>query len=185
MFSYSSNLDWILWHHQRVCDWQLWTESVLLVAILTFTSYIFSIFRKRRPDSIEDGKPTPLCDGTLIDNRRLFAYAKSLIVGGIKCDKRGNVYGGCRDGILVWRGIDGVLLGRILFDGGVLDFCFTADEKRLFILNRRKLYVARFGLWCLNRSPLENDGLSQSKTLLVAIATSIKYQYSLVWISHE
>ncbi|KAK1624034.1 hypothetical protein BDP81DRAFT_454078 [Colletotrichum phormii] len=74
-------------------------------------------------------------------NRRLFAFADVGIPDGIKCDMNGNVYSGCGDGINVWSP-GGVLLGRILVDGGAANFCF-GREGELFILNEHRLWRAQ------------------------------------------
>lgn len=60
------------------------------------------------------------------------------IPDGIKCDLEGNVYSGCGDGINVWSS-GGVLLGRILVDGGVSNFCFGRDGE-IFALNEHRLW---------------------------------------------
>lgn len=74
-------------------------------------------------------------------NRRLFAFADKGIPDGIKCDVHGNVYSGCGDGINVWSP-GGVLLGRILVEGGAANFCFGRDGE-MFILNEHKLWRAQ------------------------------------------
>jgi len=74
-------------------------------------------------------------------NRRLFAMADSGIPDGIKCDTAGNVYSGCGDGVNVWNP-DGVLIGKILVEGGVANFCF-GKAGEIFILNQHKFWVAR------------------------------------------
>lgn len=74
-------------------------------------------------------------------NRRLFAFADSGIPDGIKCDVHGNVYSGCGDGVNVWSP-GGVLLGRILVEGGAANFCF-GREGEMFILNEHKLWRAQ------------------------------------------
>lgn len=61
---------------------------------------------------------------------------------GIKCDMHGNVYSGCGDGVNVWSP-GGVLLGRILVDGGVANFCF-GRKGEVFLLNETKLWRAQF-----------------------------------------
>lgn len=65
-----------------------------------------------------DGQREPI-----LSNRRLFAYAPGRFPDGIKCDTRGNVYSGCRDGIEVWNPY-GVLIGTIGIPGGCANFCF-------------------------------------------------------------
>ncbi|KAK1676532.1 hypothetical protein BDP55DRAFT_105768 [Colletotrichum godetiae] len=77
----------------------------------------------------------------LLLNRRLFAFADVGIPDGIKCDMDGNVYSGCGDGINVWSA-GGVLLGRILVDGGAANFCFGRGGE-LFILNEHRLWRAQ------------------------------------------
>ena len=58
-----------------------------------------------------------------LTNRRVFAFADTGAPDGIKCDMEGNVYAGCGDGINVWNP-GGSLMGKILVDGGVANFCF-------------------------------------------------------------
>ncbi|KAL4908960.1 hypothetical protein BDW74DRAFT_165647 [Aspergillus multicolor] len=74
-------------------------------------------------------------------NRRLFAMADSGIPDGIKCDLEGNVYSGCGDGVNVWSP-GGELLGRILVDGGVANFCF-GREGEMFLLNEHRLWKVK------------------------------------------
>ncbi|KAI0015253.1 hypothetical protein F4780DRAFT_94227 [Xylariomycetidae sp. FL0641] len=76
-------------------------------------------------------------------NRRLFAMADVGIPDGIKCDMEGNVYSGCGDGVNVWSP-GGVLLGRILVEGGAANFCFGACGE-IFILNETRLWRAQLG----------------------------------------
>ncbi|CAK7204185.1 hypothetical protein SEUCBS139899_006939 [Sporothrix eucalyptigena] len=78
-----------------------------------------------------------------LTNRRLFAMADTGIPDGIKCDTDGNVYSGCGDGINVWTP-GGVLLGKILVEGGAANFCFGRDGD-LFILNETRLWRAKLG----------------------------------------
>ncbi|KAF3056515.1 Gluconolactonase [Daldinia childiae] len=80
-------------------------------------------------------------DQPFLSNRRLFAFADVGIPDGIKCDMDGNVYSGCGDGVNVWSP-GGVLLGRILVDGGVANFCF-GQSGELFILNEFRLWKAQ------------------------------------------
>ncbi|KAG6362620.1 hypothetical protein INS49_007712 [Diaporthe citri] len=74
-------------------------------------------------------------------HRRLFAMADTGIPDGIKCDVHGNVYSGCGDGINVWSS-GGVLLGKILVEGGAANFCF-GKEGEIFILNEGRLWRAQ------------------------------------------
>ncbi|CAG8976895.1 hypothetical protein HYALB_00003506 [Hymenoscyphus albidus] len=78
-----------------------------------------------------------------LTNRRLFAFADKGVPDGIKCDTNGNVYSGCGDGVNIWTP-GGVLLGRILIDGGAANLCFGRNGE-LFILNEHKLWRAQFG----------------------------------------
>ncbi|KAK1140161.1 hypothetical protein N8T08_010638 [Aspergillus melleus] len=78
-----------------------------------------------------------------LTNRRLFAMTDSGIPDGIKCDLEGNVYSGCGDGIHVWSP-GGVLLGRILIDGGVANFCF-GREGEIFALNEHRFWRVKLG----------------------------------------
>lgn len=73
-------------------------------------------------------------------NRRTFAMADQGFPDGIKCDTEGNVYSGCGDGVNVWSP-GGVLVGKILVDGGVANLCFGAPGE-LFILNGTRLWRA-------------------------------------------
>ncbi len=57
---------------------------------------------------------------------------------GIKCDVYGNVYSGCGDGVNVWnRG--GSLIGKILVEGGVANFCFGRNGE-LWLGNETRLW---------------------------------------------
>jgi gluconolactonase len=67
--------------------------------------------------------------------------ANTGIPDGIKCDMNGNVYSGCGDGVNVWSP-GGVLLGRILVEGGVANFCFGRGGE-MFLLNENKLWRAQ------------------------------------------
>ncbi|KAJ5081534.1 hypothetical protein NUU61_009798 [Penicillium alfredii] len=78
-----------------------------------------------------------------LTNQRLFAMADNGIPDGIKCDLEGNVYSGCGDGINVWSP-GGVLLGRILIDGGVANFCFGRNGE-VFALNEHRLWRVQLG----------------------------------------
>jgi len=71
-------------------------------------------------------------------NRRLFAYAASGFPDGIKCDVHGNVYSGCGDGVEVWSPV-GTLIGRILVEGGVANFCF-GKEGEMFLCAEKNLW---------------------------------------------
>lgn len=72
-------------------------------------------------------------------NRRLFAMSDNGIPDGIKTDRDGNVYSGCGDGIQVWSP-GGELIGKILIDGGVANFCF-GRAGRLFAMNEKRLWL--------------------------------------------
>ncbi|KAF5137271.1 Gluconolactonase [Metarhizium anisopliae] len=76
-----------------------------------------------------------------LTNRRLFAMADTGIPDGIKCDVHGNVYSGCGDGVNIWSP-GGVLLGKILLEGGAANFCFGRDGE-MFILNEHRLWRAQ------------------------------------------
>jgi gluconolactonase len=80
-------------------------------------------------------------DQPFLTNRRLFAMADTGAPDGIKCDLQGNVYSGCGDGVSIWSS-GGVLLGKILVEGGVANFCFGRDGE-LFLLNENKLWRAQ------------------------------------------
>jgi gluconolactonase len=87
-------------------------------------SYAFDV-------SIYHGEPF-LC------NRRVFALADAGIPDGIKCDMEGNVYSGCGDGIHVWSP-NGILIGKIIIDGGVSNFCFCRPGE-IMALNEHRLW---------------------------------------------
>lgn len=70
--------------------------------------------------------------------RRVFAAADVGVPDGIKCDGDGNVYAGCGDGLNVWSP-GGVLLAKILIDGGVANFCFGAGAT-LYLLNETRVW---------------------------------------------
>lgn len=80
-------------------------------------------------------------ESPFLTSRRLFAMADTGIPDGIKCDTRGNVYSGCGDGVNIWSP-GGVLLAKILVDGGVANFCF-GRAGQLFLLNENRLWRAR------------------------------------------
>lgn len=77
-------------------------------------------------------------------NRRLFAMADVGIPDGIKCDVHGNVYSGCGDGVSIWSP-GGVLLAKILVEGGVANFCFGRNGQ-LFLLNETRLWRAQIAI---------------------------------------
>lgn len=79
----------------------------------------------------DDGSP-------FLANRRLFAYADGGCPDGIKCDQEGNVFSGCGDGIEVWNSA-GVLIGRILVEGGVANFCF-GEKGCLYLCNETRFW---------------------------------------------
>lgn len=92
-------------------------------------SYAFDI-------SVYHGEP-------FLTNRRVFATADQGVPDGIKCDLNGNVYSGCGDGINIWSP-GGVLLGKILIDGGVANFCFGRNGE-IFALNEHRLWRVQLG----------------------------------------
>lgn len=63
------------------------------------------------------------------------------IPDGVKCDVRGNVYSGCGDGINIWSP-GGHLIGKILVEGGVANFCFGRNGE-IFMLNENRLLRAK------------------------------------------
>ncbi|MCJ1479348.1 hypothetical protein MMC13_008033 [Lambiella insularis] len=71
-------------------------------------------------------------------NRRVFAHADSGVPDGIKCDVYGNVYAGCGDGINVWN-TGGTLIGKILIEGGVANFCFGRNGE-MWCFGEKKLW---------------------------------------------
>jgi gluconolactonase len=76
-----------------------------------------------------------------LTGRRLFAMADTTIPDGIKCDPAGNVYSGCGDGVNVWPP-GGVLLWRILVEGGVANFCWGRDGE-MFLMDEHRLHRAK------------------------------------------
>lgn len=65
---------------------------------------------------------------------------------GIKCDTDGNVYSGCGDGLNIWTP-GGVLLAKILVDGGVANFCFGRNG-HVFLLNENRLWRLQLAKHC-------------------------------------
>ena len=80
-------------------------------------------------------------DGKRLQNRQVFAYADIGFPDGIHTDTVGNVYSGCGDGVHVWNQ-DGVLLGKMLVDGGVNNFAFI--QGGMIIMNADKLFKVTF-----------------------------------------
>ncbi|KAI1386517.1 calcium-dependent phosphotriesterase [Hypoxylon trugodes] len=78
-------------------------------------------------------------DGTF-ENRKLFAYTESGVADGIHTDSKGNVYGGCGDGVHIWNP-SGKLIGKIFLGKTSANFQF-AGEGRLVILAEEELYYA-------------------------------------------
>ena len=68
------------------------------------------------------------------------------IPDGIKCDVLGNVYSGCGDGLNIWSS-GGVLLAKILIDGGVANFCFGRGGE-IYLLNEHRLWRAKINGEC-------------------------------------
>jgi gluconolactonase len=81
---------------------------------------------------------TTISGAPFLTNRRLFAFAAVGFPDGIKCDVHGNVYSGCVDGVEVWNAA-GTLIGRIMVDGGVANFCFGKDGE-MFLCNEQRLW---------------------------------------------
>ena len=79
--------------------------------------------------------------GPFLTNKRLFAYADGGWPDGIKCDMEGNVYSGCGDGVEVWN-TSGVLIGKILVEGGVANFCF-GKEGTVYMCNETRVWRAQ------------------------------------------
>lgn len=63
------------------------------------------------------------------------------IPDGVKCDTEGNVYSGCGDGVNIWTP-GGVLVAKILVEGGVANFCFGRNGE-MFLLNENRLWRAQ------------------------------------------
>lgn len=80
----------------------------LYVADTGFT-YVLHGTDHERPASIY--RYTVEKDGSLT-GRMLFAYTDAMIPDGIHVDTKGNVYGGCGDGVQVWNP-SGRLIGKI------------------------------------------------------------------------
>lgn len=82
--------------------------------------------------------------GQFLSNKRLFAFADRGIPDGIKCDRDGNVYSGCGDGVHVWA-TDDTLLGKIVVPGGCANFCF-GRKGEVFLLNERKIWKVQLAV---------------------------------------
>jgi gluconolactonase len=95
-----------------------------------------------------------------LTNRRVFAMADIGVPDGIKCDTDGNVYSGTGDGLSVWNA-GGVLLGKVLVQGGVANFCFGRPGE-IFLLNEDKFWVLEVGKH-IRGALLEGMGISVDK----------------------
>ncbi|KAJ7639346.1 D-lactonohydrolase-like protein [Roridomyces roridus] len=73
-------------------------------------------------------------------NRRVFAYVDTGAADGVVVDTKGNVYGGCGDGVHVWNS-HGVLLGKFYVGGNSANMAFASDG-RLVILAETAIYMA-------------------------------------------
>ncbi|KAI7472409.1 lactonohydrolase [Hortaea werneckii] len=87
------------------------------------------------PASIYRFDITP--DGKRLENRQLFAYSDDGFPDGIHTDTKGNVYSACGDGVQVWNP-SGVLIGKIVVNGGVNNFAFVPNG--MYIFNADKLF---------------------------------------------
>jgi len=85
----------------------------------------------------------PATGSPFLINRRVFAYADTGFPDGIKCDVHGNVYAGCGDGVNVWNS-GGTLIGKILIEGGVANFCFGRNGE-LWCFGEKKLWRVQLG----------------------------------------
>lgn len=79
--------------------------------------------------------------GVFLTGKRLFAFADRGIPDGVKCDKVGNVYSGCGDGVHVWAP-SGTLIGKICVPGGVANFCFGKGGE-MFLLGEGRMWRAQ------------------------------------------
>jgi gluconolactonase len=61
--------------------------------------------------------------GPFLSNKWLFAMPDNQAADGIKTDMKGDVYGGCGDGVNVWTPAD-TLLGKILPEGAIGNLVF-------------------------------------------------------------
>jgi gluconolactonase len=80
---------------------------------------------------------------TALANRRVFAMADTGAPDGIKSDMSGNVYSGCGDGINPWSP-GGVLLGKILIEGGIANFGFSRGGK-MYLMGENELWAGAMG----------------------------------------
>lgn len=78
-------------------------------------------------------------DGTF-ENRKTFAFTDINIPDGVHVDSKGNVYGGCGDGVQVWNP-SGKLIGKIYTGRTAANFQF-ASNGRLTIMGETNLYYA-------------------------------------------
>ncbi|KAI1381843.1 calcium-dependent phosphotriesterase [Hypoxylon crocopeplum] len=74
-------------------------------------------------------------------NRHVFAYVRDGVPAAVACDKVGNVYAACADGVEVWSP-GGVALGLIEVPGGCTSLCFGRDGE-LFICAKQRLWMVR------------------------------------------
>ncbi|PYH41073.1 SMP-30/gluconolactonase/LRE family protein [Aspergillus saccharolyticus JOP 1030-1] len=77
-----------------------------------------------------------------LTHRRVFVMADNGVPDGIKVDAQGNVYAGCGDGVNVWSS-GGVLLGKILVEGGVANFAFGRTGE-MFLMAEERIYHVMF-----------------------------------------
>lgn len=69
------------------------------------------------------------------------------IPDGIKCEIQGNGYSGRNDGVNIWL-LGGVLLRKILIEGGVPNFCFGKNGD-MSLLNKTKLWRVQLASGCM------------------------------------
>ncbi|KAK6206475.1 hypothetical protein LQW54_007768 [Pestalotiopsis sp. IQ-011] len=113
------------------------------------TLYVTDTDREHGDGSVDDTRPSSIYAFDVVHyhgqpsliNRRLFAMADAGIPDGIKCDLNSNVYSGCGDGLNIWSP-GGVLMGKIIVEGGCANFCFGRDGE-VFILNEHKIWRAQ------------------------------------------
>ncbi|ORY62688.1 lactonohydrolase [Pseudomassariella vexata] len=78
-------------------------------------------------------------DGTW-ENRKTFAFVAAGVPDGVHCDSKGNVYGGCGDGVHVWNP-SGKLLGKIYTGTTTANFNFAGDGRMVVCGETQLLYV--------------------------------------------
>ena len=81
---------------------------------------------------------------TFLQNKYVFAYTDNGAPGGARIDNFGNVFAGAGDGVNIWNA-NGVLVGKVLFDGGVNSITLGGTLQNIIIVTQNtKIYRVDF-----------------------------------------